>query len=253
MIEEVARTFGSSNVPRRVPTWPQPGPLGLGHGRAGELKEILVGLGLSEGCTDTFVSSAVPRCRRAEGPAVRVANPLDAEKPLLRRSLMPGLLAALEHNAGRRQPAVRLFETGLCSPTPVTAHRGWSSVPGPEARLGRNSRASARLLSAVFGLDDDDARTAVAAWHTLADALRLEGVRMVPPLGEGLHGALPVLPGLHPTRAAHLVTPAAVLGAVGEIDPAVAMAFGLSQPGSTGGPAPVGSAGSSSISTSSST
>ena len=89
----------------------------------------------------------------------------------------------------------------------------------------------------MFGLDDDDARTAVAAWHTLADALRLEGVRMVPPLGEGLHGALPVLPGLHPTRAAHLVTPAAVLGAVGEIDPAVAMAFGLSQPGSTGGPA----------------
>ena len=27
VIEEIARTFGYSNVPRQVPTWPQPGRL----------------------------------------------------------------------------------------------------------------------------------------------------------------------------------------------------------------------------------
>ena len=132
VIEEVARTFGYSNVPRRVPTWPQPGLLGTRPRARRELKEILVGLGLSEGWTDTFVSSASHAAVGLEGPPVRVANPLDAEKPLLRRSLMPGLLAALEHNAGRRQPAVRLFETGV-----VFSHPGDGATAGGRACRGR--------------------------------------------------------------------------------------------------------------------
>ena len=70
---------------------------------------------------------------------------------------------------------------------------------------------------------------AVAAWHVLADALRLSDVRMVPP-GDGA----PPLPGLHPTRSAHLMARAGSLsevtiGSVGEIDPAVAARFDLTR------------------------
>ncbi len=91
------------------------------------------------------------------------------------------------------------------------------------------------LLSAVFAGDGDDARAAVASWHVVADSLRLGTVRLLP-----AGGGMPPLPGLHPTRSAHLVARAAggdtvTIGSVGEIDPAVAATFGLTGPASGGG------------------
>jgi phenylalanyl-tRNA synthetase beta chain len=94
------------------------------------------------------------------------------------------------------------------------------------------------LLGAVFAADGDDARTATVAWHVLADALRPSGLRLVRAGGNS-----PALPGLHPTRSAHLVAhrggsprshSGRAIGAVGEIDPDVATAFGLTVTTSTG-------------------
>jgi phenylalanyl-tRNA synthetase beta chain len=229
VVEEIARTFGYSNVPRRVPTWPQPGRLGRVPRARREVKDVLRGLGASEGWTDTFVSAGAHDDVDLVGPAVRVANPLDAAKPFLRRSLLPGLLGALAHNAGRRQPDVRLFEVGV-----VFSHPGAGAARLVE-RSGAGGTGKAELpgerelLSAVFADDEDDARTAVAAWHVLADALRLDGVRLVPP-----DDGTPPLPGLHPTRSAHLMARAGSLdevtiGSVGEIDPAVATRFDLTR------------------------
>jgi phenylalanyl-tRNA synthetase beta chain len=229
VIEEIARTFGYSNVPRRVPTWPQPGRLTTRQRSRREVKDVLRGLGVSEGWTDTFVSAGAHDDVDLVGPAVLVANPLDAEKPYLRRSLLPGLLGALAYNASRRQPDVRLFEVGV-----VFSHPG-AGLARIVERSGAGGSERAELpgerevLSAVFALDDDDARSAVAAWHVLADALHLDGVRLVPP-GDGV----PPLPGLHPTRSAHLMARAGsidevTIGAVGEVDPAVASRFGLTR------------------------
>ncbi len=233
VIEEVARTFGYAHVPRRVPTWPQPGGLtSLQHSRR-SIKDVLVGLGASEGWTDTFVSADAHNDAGLSGEAVRVSNPLDAEKPFLRRSLLPGLLGALSYNASRRQGDIRLFEVGV-----VFSHPGEGS-PRVVERAGAGGRERAELpgerelLAAVFAQENDDARTAVAAWHVLADALHLDTVSLVPP-GEG---ATASLPGLHPTRSAHLVAHDAsgvvsVLGSVGEIEPDVVFTFGA-----TSGPA----------------
>ena len=182
----------------------------------------------SEGWTDTFVSAAAHAAVGLTGPAVRVANPLDADKPFLRRSLMPGLLGALAYNASRRQPEIRLFEVGV-----VFSHPDEGS-PRVVERAGAGGTETAvlpgerELLSAVFARDDD-ARDAVASWHVIADALHLDGVRLVRP-GEGL----PPIPGLHPTRSAHLMAhgadgEAVPFGSVGEIDPDVAATFGLTR------------------------
>jgi phenylalanyl-tRNA synthetase beta chain len=229
IIEEIARTFGYSNVPRHIPTWPQPGGLTPLQRSRREVKDILRGLGASEGWTDTFVSATAHDDVDLTGPAVRVANPLDAEKPFLRRSLLPGLLGALAYNASRRQPDVRLFEVGV-----VFSHPGEGAARVVErSGTGGTERADLpgerELLAAVFTDGEDDARTAVASWHVLADALRLDGVRLIPP-GDGM----PPLPGLHPTRAAHLVArssggDAVTIGSVGEIDPAVAARFDLTR------------------------
>jgi phenylalanyl-tRNA synthetase beta chain len=227
VIEEIARTFGYSNVPRHVPTWPQPGKLTPLQQSRRSVKDILVGLGASEGWTDSFVSATAHSDVGLSGTAVRVANPLDAEKPFLRRSLMPGLLGALAYNASRRQPAVRLFEVGV-----VFSHPDDGAARVVErSGAGGTERAALpgerEMLAAVFARDDDDARDAVASWHVLADALHLGVVRLETP-GE----TLPPLPGLHPTRSAHLVAHGGsegplTIGSVGEIDPEVAAAFGL--------------------------
>jgi phenylalanyl-tRNA synthetase beta chain len=89
------------------------------------------------------------------------------------------------------------------------------------------------LLSAAFAYDDDDARSAVAAWRVLADAFKVSGVRLVAPAAGA--GDLPAaLAGLHPTRAARLVVDGTTIGAVGEIDPGVATDFGLTHATGTG-------------------
>ena len=210
VIEEIARTFGYSNVPRHVPTWPQPG--GLTRAAAvpppGQGRAVRASARPRAGPTPSSRPTAHDDVGLT-GPAVRVSNPLDAEKPFLRRSLLPGLLGALAYNASRRQPDVRLFEVGV-----VFSHPGEGIGAGRRAerrrrrRAGRAARRARAALAAVFARDDDDARTAVAAWHVLADALRLDGVRLVAP-GDGM----PPLPGLHPTRSAHLVArPAAWTG-----------------------------------------
>jgi phenylalanyl-tRNA synthetase beta chain len=238
VIEEIARTFGYSNVPRHTPTWPQPGGLTALQRSRRLVKDVLCGLGVSEGWTDSFVSADEDTDAGLSGTAVRAANPIDAERPYLRRSLLPGLLGALSYNASRRQPDVRLFEVGV-----VFSHPG-DGAPRIVERAGAGGLETAELpgerelLSAVFAQEGDDARQAVAAWHVLADAFHLDRVRLIPP-GEGL----PPLPGLHPTRSAHLVVPPAdgdavsddvggngvVIGAVGEIDPEVATRFGLTR------------------------
>jgi phenylalanyl-tRNA synthetase beta chain len=252
VIEEIARVFGYSNIPRRVPTWPQPGGITSLQRARRFVKDVLCGLGVSEGWTDTFVSEAAHRDVGLHGPAVRVSNPLDAEKPFLRRSLMPGLLSALAYNADRRQAEVRLFEVGV-----VFSHPG-DGAPRIVERAGAGGTEMAalpgerELLAAVFAHEEDDARHAVASWDVLADAFRLERVRLVPPGTDGF----PALPGLHPTRSAHLVAPGLadalgladgsddgsdgiLIGSVGEIDPDVARTFELTRPtGSGAGTAP---------------
>jgi phenylalanyl-tRNA synthetase beta chain len=242
VIEEIARTFSYARIPRHVPTWPQPGGLSALQRARRLVKDVLAGLGASEGWTDSFVSAKAHEDVGLTGEAVRVSNPLDAEKPYLRRSLMPGLLGALSYNAGRRQADVRLFEVGI-----VFSHPS-EGAPRLVERAGAGGAERAELpgerelLAAVFSADGDDVRDAVAAWHVVGDAFRLEGVRLVPPGAtvevDGSGDELPRLPGLHPTRSAHLVVPnpegAVRLGAVGEIDPEVATAFGLIRAAGTG-------------------
>ena len=221
VIEEVARTFGYANIPPHTPTWPQPGHLTSLQRSRRLVKSVLCGLGASEGWTSTFVSKEAHDRVGLRGRAVRVSNPLIADEPYLRRSLMPGLLGALAYNADRRQGAIRLYEVGVVFSHPDD---GEPRVVERAAEGGRKVLlpGEREVLGAVFGLDDDDARSAVTAWRVLADAFRVDGVRLVAPKGD-------VVPGLHPTCSAQLVAGARIIGAVGEIDPDVASGFGLAR------------------------
>ncbi|HVC15572.1 MAG TPA: phenylalanine--tRNA ligase subunit beta [Acidimicrobiales bacterium] len=215
VIEEIARTYGYSRVPRHQPSWPEPGGLTSYQKDRRRLADALCGAGALEAWTPSLVDDADHATMGLAGPAVEVSNPIVKEEAWLRRSMLPGLVRALAWNANRREGGVRLFELGV-----VFSH---PDVAGRTARGGATGSQTAvlpgerELLSAVFAAEGDDARTAVACWRVLADALRVEPVDVV---------ADSSLTGLHPTRAARLVTDGRLLGALGEVDPEIAAAFG---------------------------
>ncbi|MBV8463654.1 MAG: hypothetical protein JO368_10195 [Acidimicrobiales bacterium] len=219
--EEVARLYGYSRLERRTPSWPQPGRLTAVQRRRRRIKDVLAGLGASEAWTAGFLSEADQRTAGIDGPYVEVTNPLAESERFLRASMVPGLLRALRFNVDRRHPELDLFEVGATfRPLP----------PGASAGEGRAPVLEVQRLGAVFAGPDADAWDAVAAWRTIADALRLDGWT----LSQNLAGTAD-LGALHPTRSGILraalptgegAAPATI-GIVGEIHPSVVAAFDL--------------------------
>lgn len=241
LAEEVGRTFGYSRLPRRQPAWPQPGRLSRYQRQRRQLRDVLCGLGASEAWTTAFWTESDLVAGGSTPPFVEVANPLvDAER-YLRTTLAPGLVRAVAYNAERRQGDVRLFEVGMVfaidDDADGTARPDDSGVTGA---------VETERLSAVFCAEGDDAWSAVAAWHTVAETLGLAGWKL-----DQRSDLLEPIGGVHPHRSGVVISlptaasPAAsaapegiVVGVVGELDPGLVESFGLVGP--DGRPRPVG-------------
>jgi phenylalanyl-tRNA synthetase beta chain len=201
VVEEVARLHGYSRIPRAVPRSPQTGALTPEQHRRRRARDVLQGTGCSEAWTPTFVApAALERVGLDAADAVVVTNPLATEEPLLRPSLLPGLLAAVAGNAARRQLGVSLFEVGHVF-----------RQPGPGRRLPDEREAVAVARTGR------EAPAAVEVWWALVEALGVPGAS----LDAG------TAPGLHPTRTAIARLGEEAIGVVGEVDPDVAAAAGV--------------------------
>jgi phenylalanyl-tRNA synthetase beta chain len=177
-----------------------------------EVRQILAGAGFDEAWTTTFLAPGDLERAGLDPRAVEVENPLDRSESILRTSLLPGLLKAVKFNRDRQAGDVFLFEIGrvfnLPSADQVTPaeseHIGVVIAPGSTPHPSADGAA---------------AMSAASTWRTLAEALRLEHVALV--------GG--TVSGWHPARAARLVTASGTqLGAVGEVDPDVVTAYGIS-------------------------
>ncbi|MCW9056519.1 MAG: phenylalanine--tRNA ligase subunit beta [Gammaproteobacteria bacterium] len=114
LIEELIRIHGYNNIPRTSPRYqPEMKPLTESKLDMQRLRETLVDRGYFEAITYSFVDPQWQSAIDPEIKPVELANPLSAELSVMRTSLWPGLLKALQHNLNRQQPRVRLFETGL--------------------------------------------------------------------------------------------------------------------------------------------
>ncbi|MFJ1973725.1 phenylalanine--tRNA ligase subunit beta [Streptomyces sp. NPDC087903] len=118
LAEEVIRLEGYESLPSTLPK--PPSGRGLTHRQRlhRRVGRVLAGSGYVEAPTYPFVGEQVfdQLGLAADDPArraVKLVNPLRDEEPVLRTSLLPGLLGALRRNDGRGSHDLALFETGL--------------------------------------------------------------------------------------------------------------------------------------------
>lgn len=111
LVEEIARLTGYDAIPATLPAIVAAGPgLGPTHDVEQRLRERLRGAGFDEMVTLAMAGPEdnrdLPGLPELTGAAVALANPTSIDGSELRRSLLPGLLRALDEN--RRQGASHL-------------------------------------------------------------------------------------------------------------------------------------------------
>ena len=177
MVEEVARHHGYDTIGKAVPNSTMHGRLSTVQLRRRQLREVLLGLGLSEAITDSFLHRDDLGKADLPDDAIHVTNPLQADEDVLRPTMRVGMLKAIAFNESHRRPGVQLFEIGHVYP------------PGD-----RRSELPPEYEGLSVALAGADARAAMATWREIAKAMGF-GARVD-------QGTVPA--GLHPTRSATL-------------------------------------------------
>ena len=200
VIEEVARLYGYDRIGRALPTSTIHGHLSPRQQRRRLLREVLLGLGISEVMSNPFLAPESAERTGLDTAAIRLLNPLVTEESVLRTSLRPGLLSTIVFNSSHRRSGIRIFEIGHVYPPAEDV------LPGEYEALG-------------IALAGHEAPAAVAIGREISTALGI-GVRL---------DQSNVPSGLHPTRSATLLAGTTPIGAVGEVAPDVLEAYGINE------------------------
>jgi phenylalanyl-tRNA synthetase beta chain len=208
IVEEVVRILGVDRVPSTPfdrGESPRKPVLTQGQVRTRRAKRALAARGLIEAVTWSFIDKESAELFGGGGPVI--ANPISAELTDMRPSLVPGLLAAAQHNADRGFSDVSLFEVGQI----FKGDRPQDQLTAAAAvRRGR---------SKWFGTGRHwvDRDGAADAFDVKGDALAVLAAAGAP------MSAIQVVPGgppwYHPGRSGTLQIGPHVLGHFGEIHP----------------------------------
>ncbi|MFK8022428.1 MAG: phenylalanine--tRNA ligase subunit beta [Ilumatobacter sp.] len=200
VIEEVARHYGYDRLGSTVPKPVDHGALTTRQQRRRELRQILLGFGLTEAMPNPFLAPDTLAKAGLPSEAISITNPLVSEESVLRTSQRPGLLRAIAFNESHRREGAAFFEIGHVYPP------GDGELP-PEFE---------QLTVVLAG---QAAPAAMAVWREVTSAL-----------GGGARIDQSKVPaGLHATRSATLQAGKDPLGAVGEVAPDVLAAFGVTE------------------------
>ena len=114
LIEEIARIYGYDVMPTHLPrTHLKMHRSGANGQRLRKLRNLLVNRGYQEAITYSFVDPDLQKELAPGQQVMTLSNPIAPELSVMRTSLWPGLVKALQYNLKRQQQRVRLFETGL--------------------------------------------------------------------------------------------------------------------------------------------
>ncbi len=237
LAEEVIRLDGYDNVPSELPIAP-PGKgltpqqrrrrsVGLALAEAGYI-EVLDYPFVAPGIADALgLSSDDPRRH-----APRLANPLSAEEPLMRTTLLPPMLATLRRNVGRGQKDIALYELGLVflagddgvpPAMPVDHRPSEKQFAAADATLPAQPWHAAVVLAGDVEPAGWWGAGRPAGWADAVQAARIvcdvAGVKAT--IRAGAQAPW------HPGRCAEIVVDDLVVGYAGELHPAVCQALEL--------------------------
>jgi phenylalanyl-tRNA synthetase beta chain len=217
LVEEVVRVKGYDQIPA-VPldrdTALSRASLTPVQRRAELVRRSLAERGLTEAVTFSFISACEAELFGGAKPELRLVNPISAELDAMRPSLLPGLLAAVRRNADRGFPDAALFELGPLYRDDTPAGQ---ALVAAGLRAGHTGPKQWRAKEHEVDLYDvkSDALAALAAMGASAESVQVSA----DPAGW-----------YHPGRAATLRLGNKVLGAFGELHPAVIEALDVRPP-----------------------
>jgi phenylalanyl-tRNA synthetase beta chain len=236
LVEEIVRLDGFEKVPSVLPVAPPGNGLTPQQRRRRSIGRTLAEQGYVEVLTYPFVSRAAMETLGVPQNAVRLENPISAEEPFMRTSLLPGLVAALKRNLGRGQRDVALYEIGLVflpadgqSAPPVLGVAG-----PPSAQLWRAANEAVPRQPWMVGalMSGEIERSGwwgagrPAGWADAIQAARdVLSAAAVP--GEDIAIEQVVREPFHPGRAASISVAGQAVGVAGELHPAVCAALDL--------------------------
>jgi phenylalanyl-tRNA synthetase beta chain len=208
LVEEVLRIKGYDHIPavplarEGVLSRPALTPI---QRRAELARRTIAARGLTEAVTFSFIAAHEAELFGGAKSELRLVNPISADLDAMRPSLLPGLIAAVRRNTDRGFPDAALFELG---PLYRDDTSGGQALVAAGVRSGHTSpkhwRAAAREAD-VYDVKAD-ALAALAAMGAPAENVQ---VTADPPSW------------YHPGRAGTFRLGPKVLGAFGELHPAV--------------------------------
>ena len=113
-IEEVARLNGYDNVPVSFEMVSQVLMTKVPESKVTltDFKKILVSRGFHEVIEMSFISPAWQAILDPNKRAIALKNPISSDLSVMRTTLLPGVLGAMDHNLKRQQTRLRFFESG---------------------------------------------------------------------------------------------------------------------------------------------
>jgi len=213
IIEEIARIYGYDKIKPTLfnTTIAQEGK-NFRLRTVDQIREILIGCGLNEVITYSFVSPDIfDKIRIPEGHklrnAIKIKDPLIIDHSLMRTSLISSLLQIIKWNTNRQADLVKIFEVGkiylpyLDKPNSLPNER--LIIAGAINKTGRGD-----IWEKSLSLDIFDVKGII---ETVLQGLKVKNWEVVP----GNH------PAFHPLRNGKIIIGGEEVGIFGEIHPEV--------------------------------
>jgi phenylalanyl-tRNA synthetase beta chain len=215
LIEELARVYGYNNLPVKLPTAALPFTSNDESKVAiHDVRRTLISFGYQEAITYSFIETGLQKLFDNQYEALALANPISAEMAVMRTTIWPGLVKALQYNQNRQQSRVRLFETGQ------------RFLPINDELVQENVLAG--LLS---GTRDPESWTGKSQSVDFYDIKRdIEAVLNLGGAGDHFTFVADKHVALHPGQTARIERGGEVVGIVGALHPSLAKKLDVSGP-----------------------
>lgn len=217
-LEELARVYGYNRLPtaslKAEMTIPMQYEARVG---LGVVRNQLIARGYQESITYSFVEPKLLKHFDPAAQPIELQNPISADMAVMRTTLWPGLVNALQHNLNRQQDRVRLFETG----------QRFVSADGSMAKL----KQEPMLAGLIYGPRVDENWTDKAESVDFFDLKGdVESVLALLSDDASFSFAPAQHPALHPGQTAAILRNGEVVGLLGAMHPQLQQTLGLSRP-----------------------